>query len=149
MAIVPTMPHILYVGHDAGWITVWSLTGTSFPTCIDRTRIGPSDVLTMVGVHDRLWVGFRNGEIKCYDVAGTPWIVTNAWVAHSKQGGLTTLRVDSVGLVKGKGRVGVISINREEVRWWDGLLEGDWIGTVSIEIILTDSLTIFERSKTG
>lgn len=136
LGTVPAYPSTLFVGHESGYVSIWDLQcpqeGGIYPKCDAVFKIGPSDVLSMEGVNDRLWIGLRNGNISVYDVSERPWIVTNSWLAH--KGPVHEIKVDVAGLVRdmksGGGRLGVMSVGREsDLRMWDGLLEVDWIGT--------------------
>lgn len=126
--ILPSQPEHVYVGHEEGFVTLWSLeTEDGFPQCIEVMKVSMYDVLSLEGVNDRLWAGGRNGMISAYDVASRPWVVTNCWMAHP---GLPVLRlaVDHYGLEK-TGRMCVVSVGRDEqLKLWDGLLGSDWIG---------------------
>ncbi|KAF9261315.1 DNase I-like protein [Marasmius fiardii PR-910] len=131
-SVVPTNPGILYVGHEEGFISIWDLGGESgmereLPRCVEVMKVSASDVLSVEGVNDRLWVGSRNGMISAYDVVPRPWLLTNCWSAHP---GLPVrqMTVDVWGFVDGKRRLGVVSVGRDErVGLWDGLLTNDWM----------------------
>lgn len=114
-----------YLGHEGGFISIWSLaTG---PECTDVVKVSASDVLSLEGVGMRLWAGGRTGVICAYDVSSRPWVVTNAWNAHS---GLPVMRifVDPWSIER-EEKLSVVSVGRDEqMRFWDGLLGIDWIG---------------------
>ncbi|KAG6816233.1 hypothetical protein H0H87_007560 [Tephrocybe sp. NHM501043] len=126
-ALVPGVPGFVYVGHEAGAVTMWSLDSEDgYPQCVEVMKISNSDVLCLEGVNDRLWAGGRGGMISAYDVSQKPWVVTNSWLAHP---GLpvTKIAVDHYGIDK-IGRLCVFSIGRDEqLRLWDGLLGLDWV----------------------
>jgi hypothetical protein len=97
--ILPSQPHLVYLGHEGGYLSCWSLgslvgspagvsdtfdSGRAVPTCSQVVKISVSDVLSLEGVVDRLWVGSRKGIISAYDVQTKPWTMTNAWQAHSE-----------------------------------------------------------------
>ncbi|KAG6873599.1 hypothetical protein C0995_013972 [Termitomyces sp. Mi166 len=142
--VVAGTPGLVYVGHEAGWMSIWSLPSSSSPdnddgapTCIEVMRISHTDVISLEGVHDRLWVGSRSGGIAVYDVGVRPWVVTNAWAAHpgttagsgSGKTGVPVARisVDVYGIDR-IGRVCVLSVGRDEqIRFWDGLCGLDWV----------------------
>lgn len=98
-AVVPSQPRFLYLGHEGGYVSCWTFTssdtssngipdtfdsGRPVPTCVQVVRISVSDVLSLEGVVDRLWMGSRKGMITVYDVETKPWTVTNAWQAHGE-----------------------------------------------------------------
>ncbi|RDB20337.1 putative inositol polyphosphate 5-phosphatase C9G1.10c [Hypsizygus marmoreus] len=126
-AIIPSLPAFVYMGHEAGFVSVWTLeTEDGYPRCIEVMKVSTSDVLSLEGVNERLWAGGRNGTISAYDVTQRPWLVSNCWIAHP---GLPVLRmaVDHYGIDK-IGRLCVVSVGRDEqLRLWDGLLGLDWV----------------------
>ena len=126
--ILPTQPNRVYLGHEAGNISIWTLdTEDGMPTCDEIVKVSASDILSLEGVNDRLWAGARKGTIAAYDVTSKPWIMTNHWMAHH---GLPVLRlaVDTWSIQK-LGKLSVYSVGRDErIRFWDGLLGVDWIG---------------------
>lgn len=98
-AIIPSQPEFVYLGHEGGYVSCWSLhpgeassngildtfdSGLLVPTCVQVVKISVSDVLSLEGVVDRLWMGSRKGMITAYDVQTKPWTITNAWQAHSE-----------------------------------------------------------------
>ncbi|KAF9224616.1 DNase I-like protein [Gyrodon lividus] len=125
--ILPSDPDHVYLGHEGGYISVWSIaTGDGAPACMEAIKVSTSDVLCLEGVNDRLWAGGRKGMISVYDVSVRPWVVTNCWDAHA---GLPVLRifVDPYAIEK-LGRLSVVSVGRDEqMRFWDGLLGADWV----------------------
>ncbi|KAF7354642.1 IPPc domain-containing protein [Mycena sanguinolenta] len=123
--MLPSNPGIVYLGHEAGSVSLWTLED-GWPRCIEIVRVSTSDVLCLEGVNNRLWAGGRGGVISAYDVSVKPWVVTNAWMAHTKLP-VNQLAVDHYGIEK-TGRLCVSSVGRDEqVRLWDGLLASDWV----------------------
>ncbi|KAJ3966605.1 Endonuclease/exonuclease/phosphatase [Lentinula raphanica] len=127
--VVPSDPGHVYVGHEEGFITIWSLDETEgYPKCIEVMKVASTDVTSLEGINDRLWAGGRNGMITVYDITPRPWIATNSWAAHP---GLPVLHLsaDPFGISKYR-RLGVVSVGRDEhVGLWDGLLALDWQDT--------------------
>ncbi|KAG5724449.1 putative inositol polyphosphate 5-phosphatase C9G1.10c [Termitomyces sp. T112] len=125
--LISGSPGIVYVGHEAGSVSMWSLnTEDGYPQCIEVMKISNSDVLCVEGVNDRLWVGGRGGFISVYDVSARPWVVTNSWVAHPLLP-VSKIAVDHYGIDK-IGRLCVVSVGRDDqLRLWDGLLGLDWV----------------------
>ncbi|KIJ59776.1 hypothetical protein HYDPIDRAFT_161978 [Hydnomerulius pinastri MD-312] len=125
--LLPSHPDHVYLGHEGGFITVWTIaTADGTPVCVEVMKVSASDVLSLEGVNDRLWAGGRKGMISAYDVTSRPWVVTNCWAAH---GGLPVLKifVDPFAIEKAE-RLCVVSIGRDEqLRFWDGLLGNEWI----------------------
>jgi hypothetical protein len=129
--ILPSHPNHVYLGHEGGFVTIWSTTSDGVPVCEEVMRISNSDVLCLVGINDRLWVGGRNGTIAVYNVESRPWVMTNNWVAHSNSQSVLPLQkiaVDPYSIDK-IGRLCVYSVGRDDhVKCWDGLLGADWQG---------------------
>lgn len=130
--ILPSSPNHVYLGHEGGFVTIWSTTtNDGIPVCEEVMRISHSDVLCLVGVNDRLWVGGRNGTIAAYSVESRPWIMTNNWVAHWNSQTVLPLQkivVNPYSIDK-VGRLCVYSVGRDDhVKTWDGLLGADWQG---------------------
>ncbi|KAF5350846.1 hypothetical protein D9757_012841 [Collybiopsis confluens] len=125
--VVPRNPGILYVGHEEGFITIWLLEGEDggYPVCLEVMKIASTDVTSLEGIDDKLWVGGRNGMITVYDVAPRPWIATNSWIAHP---GLPVLKLDADPFgIASYSRLAVISVGRDEkIGLWDGLLSLEW-----------------------
>jgi len=126
--MLPSNPGYVYLGHEGGTITIWTLEGGhGAPECIDVVKVSMSDILCLAGVNDRLWSASRAGHISAYDTSQKPWVTTNSWVAH-KDVPVTHLSVDprSISLV---GKLCAVSVGRDEkMRFWDGLLAVSWIG---------------------
>ncbi|KAI0791003.1 DNase I-like protein [Abortiporus biennis] len=125
---LPSQPGKIYLGHEGGYISIWTQDGTEdgLPFCEEVVRVSTSDVTALLGVNDRLWAGGRKGAIAAYDVSARPWIATNFWSAHDNLPVLK-LEVDSKGIMN-LDRYCVYSIGRDErLRFWDGLLGIDWI----------------------
>ncbi|KAJ7983108.1 Endonuclease/exonuclease/phosphatase [Mycena polygramma] len=124
--MLPSNPGIVYLGHEAGSVSLWTLEDDGWPRCIEVVRVSTSDVLCVEGVNNRLWAGARSGMISAYDVSVKPWVVTNCWMAHQKLP-VNQLAVDHYGIEK-TGRLCVVSVGRDEqVKLWDGLLASDWV----------------------
>lgn len=92
-AIVPSQNHLVYLGHDNGYVSVWS---RSTYLCLAVQRVSPYMITCMVGVGNYLWAGFRTGFIFIYDVETEPWVVRKAWKAHKEA--VVKLVVDSASL---------------------------------------------------
>lgn len=143
-SILPSQPHNVYLGHEGGFISIWSIvTNDGIPQCIEVMNVSASDVLSLEGVGERLWAGGRKGMITAYDVVPRPWIITNCWKAHQE---LPVLRLatDPYSIEK-LGRLCVVSVGRDEqIRLWDGLLGLDWIGELGrsrlLSILLIENL---------
>ncbi|EIN04344.1 DNase I-like protein [Punctularia strigosozonata HHB-11173 SS5] len=127
--MLPCTPGRAYLGHEGGCISVWELqTEDGYPRCEEVVKVSVSDVLSLEGVNERLWMGGRKGMITAYEVGPRPWLVKNCWRAHED---LPVLRIETdPWALEALGRLAVVSVGRDEqVRYWDGLLGNDWIET--------------------
>lgn len=124
LTVVRSMPGLAYMSHEEGYISVWSLDSE---TCVYVMRVQISDVTSVAGVCDRLWVGTRSGSIGVFDVRQKPWVVTNQWDSP-KTLPILQLLVDWESIGTAGHKLTVASIGRNgEMRFWDGLLGDDWI----------------------
>lgn len=102
-AIVPKQNHLVYLGHDNGYISVWN---RETKDCLIVQRVSPYMITSLAGVGRRLWAGFRTGMIYIYDVNTEPWVVHKAWRAHKDP--VTKIVVDPASLwtVSAESRAG-------------------------------------------
>lgn len=129
-AVLPCAPQKVYVGHENGIISVWSIASGAPPHCIETVKVSATAVVSLEAVNDRIWAGGRQGAVTVYNVSSKPWVATNSWIAH-KEAPVLQLLVDPTSLEQ-LGRVAVMSIGKDQqVRLWDGLLSADWIGEYS------------------
>ncbi|KAJ7083159.1 hypothetical protein B0H15DRAFT_952174 [Mycena belliarum] len=65
--MLPSHPGVVYVGHEAGAVSLWTIEKAGgWPHCIEVGRVSTSDVLCLEGVNTRLWAGGRRGMISAY-----------------------------------------------------------------------------------
>jgi WD40 repeat protein len=140
-ALLPSQPGCVYLGHEAGIVSIWTLeTEDKCPQCMEIVKVSTSDVLCLEGVNGRLWAGGRNGIISTYDVSNKPWVVTSSWAAHT---GLpvTKITTDPYSIDR-CGMLCVLSVGRDEqMRLWDGLLGTEWTGWSILSRIEINVLT--------
>jgi ligand-binding sensor domain-containing protein len=124
---LPTDKDRIFLGHDDGKVSIYSQSGL---TCLDVVPINIYNIVTLAGVGEFLWAGFRTGMIYVYDTSTTPWRVCKDWDAHHKMK-ITHLLADrtalwraGVGMVMSVGEDGSMKI-------WDAILMDDWLGTHS------------------
>jgi hypothetical protein len=123
--VLPAQPEVVYLGHEGGCLSVWT-RAEGEPRFLRSVKIGPSDILSLEGVLNRLWIGNRQGQIAAYDVEPWPWRVTNLWKAHGDSP-VVRLVVDPIGIGRNQ-RLAVLSVGKDErARLWDGLLAYHWI----------------------
>jgi len=78
--ILPLAPETVYLGHEGGFVSIWS---SEEMACQQVIKISASDILALEGCGERLWAGNRKGQIWVYDVSQKPWQATNIWLAHA------------------------------------------------------------------
>lgn len=124
---LPSDKDRVFLGHDDGKVTIYSQRGL---TCLDVVPINIYNIVTLCGVGEFLWAGFRTGMIYVYDTSVVPWRVCKDWDAHHKMK-ITYLLADQsslwragVGMVISMGEDGAMKI-------WDALLMDDWLGISS------------------
>ncbi|KAK4058851.1 hypothetical protein OIO90_000297 [Microbotryomycetes sp. JL221] len=121
-AIVASQEHLVYLGHDNGFISVWDRS--SFQ-CVKVQRVSTYHITSLEGVGKNLWAGFRTGYIYVYNVSQDPWIVHKAWRAHKDP--VLRIVVDSSSLWL-DNTLQVASLGSEmTINIWDGLLRDDWL----------------------
>ncbi|KAH9061982.1 DNase I-like protein [Lactarius vividus] len=136
--ILSSHPNHVYLGHEGGFVTTWlTATDDGIPVCEEVVRVQNSDVLCLVGINDRLWVGGRNGTIAAYSLESHPWVMTNNWAAHWN--GQTPLPLQKIAVdpysIDKIGKLCVYSIGRDDhVKCWDGLLGADWQDTELLKV---------------
>ncbi|GAA5986711.1 hypothetical protein JCM11641_007746 [Rhodosporidiobolus odoratus] len=120
-AIVPHQDHLVYLGHDNGYISVWDRASYAY---LLVQRISPYSISALCGVRKYLWAGFRTGVVQVLDVSSEPWVVNKAWKAHKDP--VIRLTVDPASLWKDE-TLQVASASHNEVCLWDGFLRDDWL----------------------
>ena len=127
---------MVYVGHEEGFISIWEIDTEDGYRCADVMKVSATDILSLEGVHNRLWAGDRNETISAYDVSQKPWVVTNSWNAHPGFP-VMKLMINHYAITK-VGRLCVASIGGDDqLRLWDGLLGWDWVGEFSVPPLKT------------
>ncbi|BGP13758.1 hypothetical protein JCM10213_006411 [Rhodosporidiobolus nylandii] len=120
-AIVPHQEHLVYLGHDNGYVSVWQRDSYA---CIAVQRISPYSISALCGVRGYLWAGFRTGVLHVLNVEREPWTVKKAWKAHKEP--VVSLSVDPACLWKDE-TLQVASASHSEICLWDGFLREDWL----------------------
>ncbi|ORX38593.1 Endonuclease/exonuclease/phosphatase [Kockovaella imperatae] len=121
-ATCPFDPDKVYLGHEGGFISIWSAADV---TCQQVLKVSSTDILALEGVGGRLWFGTRKGQINVCNVSEVPWETTNIWTAHFDSP-IYHLAFDPWS-IENSGRFAVYSTTRDSVRAWDGLLSVEWI----------------------
>ncbi|KAF8519232.1 hypothetical protein BU17DRAFT_90184 [Hysterangium stoloniferum] len=94
-AVLPSHPNRVYLGHEGGFVSVWTEgtdtfdSGKVVPVYVGIVKISNSDVLALEGVLGKLWTGSRSGVIAAYSVdsgdeRSERWRTKNAWRAHEE-----------------------------------------------------------------
>ncbi|GAA5848163.1 hypothetical protein JCM8547_004428 [Rhodosporidiobolus lusitaniae] len=120
-AIVPHQDHLVFLGHDNGYVSVWERATYA---CVLVQRISPYSISALAGVRGNLWAGFRTGNINVLSVSSEPWTVKKAWKAHKDP--VVRLMVDPASLWKDE-TLQVTSASSDTVCIWDGFLRDDWL----------------------
>ncbi|KAJ9109144.1 hypothetical protein QFC21_000472 [Naganishia friedmannii] len=123
-AVLSSDPSLVYLAHEGGYVSIFDRDSLA---CVSVFKISSSDVLSLEGVGDRLWAGYRTGMVHVYDVSTKPWTTTNTWLAHPEHP-LLRIQVDKSS-VEQTGRFAVWTWARDKLHAWDGLLSADWIET--------------------
>lgn len=92
-AVVPHQHHLVFLGHDNGYVSVWDRATYA---CVLVQRISTYSISAMCGVRKYLWAGFRTGVVQVLDVSQESWRVQKAWKAHKDP--VVRLTVDSASL---------------------------------------------------
>ena len=122
-AIVPSMPHLVYLAHETGHISTWSRERF---ICISVAMCARGGITALAGVGSTLWSSNKSGKICVYDTSETPFKVLKLWPAH--RDAVTKLLVDTYSI--SIGRLQVASGGSDgQVKLWDGLLATDWYDT--------------------
>ena len=124
IAVVDDFATEAIVGHDNGRISVWSRESYA---CVRVVDLGQPHVTSLVGVGYSLWVGFRSGHVRVYDLRHQPWNVLKEWRAHTEP--ITSLVIDPTSLwTHARLHLVTSSGHDQSVRFWDAFCELDWIG---------------------
>ena len=112
----------IYLGHSDGKISVYSAADIS---CITIVTASVYKVTSMSFVGNLLWAAYTTGMILVYDTSQNPWIVKKDWKAHDTPISGLLLDASSLWMLN---RMQVTSLGDNYIRFWDGLLEDDWLG---------------------
>ena len=130
-AVISNQLNKVYFGHTCGKVSIYSTTDYS---CLGLLNVSAYKISTLAGAGPYLWAGFSTGMIYVYDTRSNPWVVKKDWLAH--QNPVAGLLVDRSSVWK-FGHLQVASIGLDNtIRFWDGMLEDDWIGTLAPYLLL-------------
>lgn len=120
--VSPDADHV-YLGHESGHISVWSVKESKLRTIY---RVDKQPLAAMIGLHTTLWVGTRSGHITLYNVQAPLWRVTKSWLAHHDA--ITSLVFDPYGIQSSSTELPVCSVGGDQfIQFWDGFLVEDWV----------------------
>ncbi|RMZ77215.1 hypothetical protein DV738_g4512, partial [Chaetothyriales sp. CBS 135597] len=112
----------VYFGHADGRVTVYS---TKDYTCVGNIKASDYKINGLAISGSSLWAAYKTGKIYVYDVTKSPWKVQKDWRAHA--GPIIGLTLDPKSIWTMQ-RLQLTSIGHDgQARFWDGLLEEDWI----------------------
>lgn len=116
-----------YFGHADGKVTIYS---THDFACLGIVNVSVYKINFLAGAGNYLWAGYNTGMIYVYDTQSRPWKVKKDWHAHESP--VAGILVDRSSIWK-LGRLQVASLGSDNaIRIWDGMLEEDWLGTLTI-----------------
>ncbi|CAI6096792.1 unnamed protein product [Clonostachys chloroleuca] len=121
---VKTQPGKVYLGHSDGKVSIWSTIDYS---CLAVLSISTWKINALVGVGQRIWVGYNNGRTCVYEISETPWTILKEWQAHSPANPVLGIKADPASCYR-LDRLQVVSLGADnKLKIWDGLLEDDWV----------------------
>lgn len=119
---------VVYLGHADGKITMYSSLDFM---CLGTVNVSVYKISSLVIVGDYLWAGYKTGMIYVYDTSTDPWTVKKDWNAHHH--GVCGLMLDQSSIWT-VNRLQVVSLGVDNFfRTWDGMLEDDWLGMLTIQ----------------
>ena len=122
-AVISNQLDRVYFGHVDGKVTIYSTTTYA---CLGTVSVSVYKINSLAGAGHYLWAGFNTGMIYVYDTRTKPWVVKKQWHAHEHP--VTTIMVNRSSVWK-LGSLQVASIGVDNaIRFWDGMLEEDWLG---------------------
>ncbi len=123
-AVIGSQLDRVYFGHADGKVTMYSVTDF---TCLGIVTLSVYKINALAGAGSHLWAGYTTGMLYVYDTRTRPWITRKDWSAHG--GPIHNISVDRSSLWN-DGVLRVVSLGADNaVRFWDGTLEDDWLGT--------------------
>lgn len=128
-AVVTGRFHCVYFGHTDGKVTSYS---TDDFNCLGVFNVSVYKINSLIGACSFLWAGFNSGTICVYDTSTQPWTTKKEWQAHPDHP-VSNILVERSSLWK-SGSLRVASIGMDNtVRFWDGMLEQDWLGLYMLQ----------------
>lgn len=129
-AVVTGRFHCVYFGHTDGKVTSYSTDDFS---CLGVFNVSVYKINSLIGACSCLWAGFNSGTICVYDTSTQPWTTKKEWQAHPEHP-VSNILVERSSLWK-SGSLRVASIGMDStVRFWDGMLEQDWLGLCMLQL---------------
>ena len=122
----------VYFGHTDGKVTIYSITDF---TCLGIMNVSNYKISCLAGAGSLLWAGFGTGMVHVYDTQQRPWMTRKEWLAHGNP--ILNVLVDRSSLWK-DGILRVVSLGADSaLRFWDGVLETDWLGILTCWLYIT------------
>jgi len=114
----------IYFGHADGKVTIYSTTNL---TCLGVVSVSVYKISCLAGAGSHLWAGYSTGAVYVYDTRTQPWTTKKDWLAHISP--TLDISVDKSSLWK-DGVLRVVSLGADNaLRFWDGTLKDDWLGS--------------------
>lgn len=79
--ILPEDPDNIYMGHEGGFVSVWTIDQQVLE-CAQVLKVSTTDILALEGADKHLWAGNRKGDIHVWNLEEKPWRTSNIWTAH-------------------------------------------------------------------
>lgn len=142
-AVVAGRLHCVYFGHTDGKVTSYSIDDFS---CLGVFNVSVYKINSLIGACSYLWAGFNSGTICVYDTSTQPWTTKKEWQAHPDHP-VSNILVERSSLWK-SGSLRVASIGMDNtVRFWDGMLEQDWLGLYMLQSFRWAVILMLEQKQ--
>ena len=111
-------------GHTDGRVSIYSMIDYS---CMKSVKASDYKINGLAMMGNDLWTAYKTGKIYIYDTSHSPWKVKKDWRAHD--GPIVGLSLDPSSIWTMQ-RLQITSVGHDgQAKFWDGMLEQDWIET--------------------
>ena len=121
-AMLPTMPGLVYFGHDSGHVSIWNEQGQR----VDQMLVSTEPVVSMVGVLNCIWSGLSSGRIIVHIHNTGQARMVKLW--HGHRDAVFSLLFNPYGLQTDAPELMVCSLSGDNyATFWDATLSREWI----------------------
>lgn len=121
--VLRTRPDRVFLGHETGHVSVWSLSQSS---CLEVHSLRHKPLSAIAGLYALFWTATRTGQITVYRIDEPVWRPVKSWRAH--RDAVLSLEPDRYGFLRSGGTLQVLSTGADQAAHvWDGLLTADWL----------------------